>query len=811
MFRNTCCALFLFLCLAGHTQNFIPNYSFENYAVCPQSRNDGRRSYNWDTPTEGTSDYFNTCATPQSQLDVPSNFAGKQDPRTGNAYAGFYASQDFQQPRLEYREYMQVTMDSFLVAGGVYTFEMYVSLGDNSNYASNKIGAYISAAKISANTDEYLNYRPQILSSTYITDKTGWTKITGTYVATGGEHYVTIGVFEPASTATRITVPAGSNSGAFEGVSYYYLDDVSMTRACDLPKVLLPDDFNVCDDKFSPVSITALPPNANSYLWNTGATTATLQVNNPGKYTLKASTVYCTVYDTINVNFTSKPKVDLGKDTTLCIGAVRLNATSGGASYKWNTGSTDSVITVFTSGTYIVQVSVPLCSVWDTIVVKIANIQPFSLGPDITLCSGSKIALKITGNPLTNYRWSTGETSAQINVSNAGTYIAEAYVGLCNMKDTVKITVEQPPVINLGNDTALCLNKPFEIKASQALNYLWNDSSTHSSLFAYKSGLYWVEVKGIKCAARDSLVITQKPWPFVDLGPNQKVCRETMVELNAGSQGTSYTWNDQAATTVRKVNAPGTFSVVVTNKDGCYSGDTIVLDIFPPPIVNLGRDSFVCEGRTYTLDAGDFESYLWQDGSITRHFEPATAGTYYVRVTDKNTCLGSDTVRLLYYEKPDVKLIKQLRICEPDTLITAYSSTNNYTWNDGTATASNRVTDYGTYTVTVTDVHFCTNTASLEVTSNCPGNLYVPNAFTPTNNDGVNETFIPVLRNIKSMHLYIYTRWGELVFETEDEHKGWDGTYRNQPAQADVYVYKVDYVAANGVAKTVGGNVTLLK
>lgn len=811
MFKSACCTLLLLMCLAGHTQNFIPNFSFENYTRCPQQRNDGRLANNWDTPTEGTSDYFNTCANAQSQLDVPNNFAGSQNPRTGNAYAGFYASQNFAQPRLEYREYMQVTMDSFLVAGGMYTFEMYVSLGDNSNYASNKIGAYISAAKISANTDEYLNYKPQILSSTYITDKTGWTKITGTYVASGGEHYVTIGIFEPAATSTRIAVSGGSNNNTFDGVSYYYLDDVSMTRTCDLPKVLLPDDIYICADKFSAITINPVPAPANAYLWNTGATTSALQVNNPGEYILKATTAYCTVYDTIHVTFTQKPKLDLGKDTTLCNGSVRLSATSNGAVYKWNTGSTDSVITALATGTYIVRVSVPFCTVADTIAINITTIQPFSLGPDITICSGSKTNLRITGNPLVNYRWNTGETTAQITVSNAGTYIAEAYAGLCSIKDTVHVAVEQPPVIFLGNDTALCLNQPFEIKASQASNYLWNDSSTGNSLIVSKGGRYWVEVKGNKCASRDSIIITQKPWPAIDLGPDQTVCRETVVELNAGTNGIGYAWNDQTESTIKKVNAPGTFSVLVTNANGCYATDTIVLHIFPPPVVNLGRDSFICEGSVYPLDAGNFESYLWQDGSAKRYFEPVSNGTYFVKVKDKNSCIASDTVKLLYYEKPDVKLIKELRICEPDTLISAYSSTNNYTWNDGTATALNRITGYGTYTVTVTDVHYCTNTASLEVSSNCPGNLYVPNAFTPANNDGVNQTFFPVLRNIKSMHMYIYTRWGELVYETEDEHKGWDGTYKNQPAQADVYVYKVDYVAANGVSKTVGGNVTLLK
>jgi gliding motility-associated-like protein len=68
--------------------------------------------------------------------------------------------------------------------------------------------------------------------------------------------------------------------------------------------------------------------------------------------------------------------------------------------------------------------------------------------------------------------------------------------------------------------------------------------------------------------------------------------------------------------------------------------------------------------------------------------------------------------------------------------------------------------------------------------------LYIPNAFTP-NGDGINETFAPKGDGIETFKMLIYNRWGELLYETEDLQKGWDGTFRGALSQQDVYIYKV--------------------
>ena len=68
--------------------------------------------------------------------------------------------------------------------------------------------------------------------------------------------------------------------------------------------------------------------------------------------------------------------------------------------------------------------------------------------------------------------------------------------------------------------------------------------------------------------------------------------------------------------------------------------------------------------------------------------------------------------------------------------------------------------------------------------------LYIPNAFTP-NGDGINETFAPKGDGIETFKMLIYNRWGELLFETQDLQKGWDGTFKGVLSQQDVYIYKV--------------------
>lgn len=214
-------------------QNLVPNPSFELKNSCPTGLSASQITgvTFWTSATAASPDYFHSCATSASGVSVPANTFGNETPRTGQAYAGFIA-----RPTNSYREYLETPLTSPLVAGVAYTVSFYISLSDASQWAIDKIGAYLSVGPTTSTTSLVLGVAPQIINpaGTYITNKTGWTLVSGTYVAIGGEDHLVIGNFATDSAATPMT-----GLGGFYPGSYYYVDDVSVEKAkgagkCDL-------------------------------------------------------------------------------------------------------------------------------------------------------------------------------------------------------------------------------------------------------------------------------------------------------------------------------------------------------------------------------------------------------------------------------------------------------------------------------------------------------------------------------------------------------------------------------------------------
>jgi hypothetical protein len=204
--------------------NLVPNPSFESFSGIPASLGEIYLAAPWNQPTtNGSSDYFHPLATALSGAGVPSNSFGGQSAHSGQAYAGFHARTS------GYREYVETPLSQSLVPGQTYQVSFYVSLADNCQLAIDKIGAFLSAGPAGpVNTGYNLPFTPQISNpvNSFITNKTGWTLITGQYVAAGGESYLVIGnFFDDASTPTL------AGQGGSLPFSYYYIDDVSVIRS----------------------------------------------------------------------------------------------------------------------------------------------------------------------------------------------------------------------------------------------------------------------------------------------------------------------------------------------------------------------------------------------------------------------------------------------------------------------------------------------------------------------------------------------------------------------------------------------------
>jgi gliding motility-associated-like protein len=145
-------------------------------------------------------------------------------------------------------------------------------------------------------------------------------------------------------------------------------------------------------------------------------------------------------------------------------------------------------------------------------------------------------------------------------------------------------------------------------------------------------------------------------------------------------------------------------------------------------------------------------------------------------------------------------------------LVAKVSGASNYTWQDGTHNAGFTVTGPGSYWVRV-EVESCTKSDSIQITT-CPKNLYfyMPTAFSP-NGDGLNDVFRPVGNEIVEFLMLVYDRWGQLVFETQDFEKGWDGTFKGALCEPGVYSYILTYgnSGSQGGTQKIKGFVTLIR
>ncbi|HEY9083548.1 MAG TPA: gliding motility-associated C-terminal domain-containing protein [Vicingaceae bacterium] len=220
-------------------ENLVPNGSFEEYNNCPSG---GGISWvkNWYSPTLGSPDYYNVCAT-NSQLGVPQNGRGYQMPKTGDAYAGFYVRANSNN-----REYLQVELAQPLKEGKKYTVHFYLSLSDIDEISIWNIGMYFSNLAIYSSTFAVFapNLTPQILNKegNYLNWEE-WAEVKGEYMAQGGEKFITIGNFKDNANTDTLFISGLNQSNP--NLTYVFIDDVSITEIiCEpiFPNVFTPNN-----------------------------------------------------------------------------------------------------------------------------------------------------------------------------------------------------------------------------------------------------------------------------------------------------------------------------------------------------------------------------------------------------------------------------------------------------------------------------------------------------------------------------------------------------------------------------------------
>jgi hypothetical protein len=155
----------------------------------------------------------------------------------------------------------------------------------------------------------------------------------------------------------------------------------------------------------------------------------------------------------------------------------------------------------------------------------------------------------------------------------------------------------------------------------------------------------------------DSTVITHLSVSEteVNLGNDTAICEHQELMLDAGNAGASYLWSTGETTQLIVAQEGGTYSVIVTDGNGCAGADTISILEYPLPQVTLDSVGGFCEGDSALLDAGNSDAaFLWSTGETTQMIYATETGAYWVTVTDANGCSNSDTTEVTVYPLPVV-------------------------------------------------------------------------------------------------------------------------------------------------------------
>lgn len=278
----------------------------------------------------------------------------------------------------------------------------------------------------------------------------------------------------------------------------------------------------------------------------------------------------------------------------------------------------------------------------------------------------------------------------------------------------------------------------------------------------------------------------------------------------------------------------GVYYIAVSSWGGCITMDSIRVKIIGTD-VRAWPDTAICIGNTVSLHASPGISYAWTGdgvtGSALQHplIKPAKNGRYTVKVTDTSGCSDTASVQVIIRNNVPVKAIMDFSpyLCRVyDSLLFKERSQGHLkTWhwdfgNGISSTEQKPATQYYNIAgnqfmymsrLAVADTAGCTDTAYqlIQVEDNCY--IAVPTGFTP-NNDGRNDYLYPLNAfKVTDLHFRVFDRRGQVVFESRDWSRKWDGRVGGAEQTTGVYVWTLEYTEVNGKKVFLKGTTTLIR
>ncbi len=523
--------------------------------------------------------------------------------------------------------------------------------------------------------------------------------------------------------------------------------------------------------------------------------------------------------------------------------------------YEWSNSQQDSIATELCAGNYTVTITDGnSCTTTNSVTItESAQLSLNFTNIQEPICDGvgyGSATINVSGGtPSYSYQWSINDiTSATNNECLIGTNtVTVTDSNGCN--DTISIIMPAPGSLISQTDEiqhvscyGIC-NGRISISASNGEEpyiYNWSNGEHGTTISNLCAGRYTVTIiDSYNCVSHQIANITQPDsliTNIVEISPI--LCYGELATIASstygGTQPYTITWNDSSTTQITRQVVAGTYSISVTDNNGCTGNAQIIVS--QPEMLSVTSSltnqlcNNNCNGSIASLISGGVNpyNYRWSNGENSTTITNLCSGEYELTITDANGCQHSES-----YEIQNLNYIPELNATISSEIIyrgeyvrlVAITSTNGtFEWDNEdildnaniyNPTAKPEVNTL--FTVVFYDTNNCiaTDTVSVKVKEIICGDpyLFVPNAFSP-NGDGQNDFFRPFYPNsiVTEMYFAVYDRWGAVVYETQNiRADGWNGTFKGKKLAPDVYIYWFKAKCLNGEEYEHRGNVTLIR
>ncbi len=488
-----------------------------------------------------------------------------------------------------------------------------------------------------------------------------------------------------------------------------------------LQKTAKPTITNSGSNQICPGSTTTLsaPSGYSQYIWNTGETSRSITVSQPGAYYVRAVSAEgfkTPNSDTINIRFGSVLSTSIAQgNQTICQGqsARLVVGTAGqGTSYRWSTGATSQLINVTPNQTtqyWVTTSKLGYCPKTDTITVTVQPYLTTTVTGNQTICQGNSVTLGVQGG--TSHSWSNGSTASSITVSpnSTTTYtVTSSQSGYCSKTDNITVTVQPYVATTVTSDQTICQGSSVTLNVSGGSSRTWSTGSTASSITVSPNATTRYTVtsnESGKCSKTDTINVTVRPYVTTTITPNQTICQGSSVTLNV-SGGTSRTWNtgSTASSITVSPNATTRYTVTSSESGKCSKTDTVNVTVRPYVSTTITPNQTICQGGSVTLSVSGGTSRTWNTGATTNSItvSPNATTRYTVTSNESGKCSTTDTVTVTVRPYVSTTISRDTTICRGQSVNLTVSGGTSRTWSNGATATTITVTPLATTTYTVT-------------------------------------------------------------------------------------------------------------